>query len=410
MNIVHVNNIDVPGNRFNGHDLQIDLNRRGHQAHQIVMHKYGKDPNTVPIIQPSLYVTQEKLMAFESNLSMHGLIYPWGRRIMEMPEFQQADVVHYHLIHNYLISLFDFEDMVRAKPSVWTLHDPWAVTGHCVHPKTCDRWKTGCHSCPSLDAVFPIKYDKAYQMWNIKKEIYSKLDLDLIVSSKFMMDYVANSPLTRHFERVHLIPFGIDLENFGVKSTSEARKEFGIADDQTVIAFRATPSEFKGLPYIIEALEKLKPSKKITILTVGLTGYLEKFKSKFSVVDIGWVTEDEKMAAFYAACDIFLMPSAAESFGLMAVEAMASGKPVVVFDETALPDVTFAPDCGYVVRQGDADGLYAAIKRLLTNPEERERRGRLGKELALKHYGYETYFNKLMLVYEEAISRRKQSK
>ncbi|GBG07998.1 putative glycosyl transferase [Paenibacillus agaridevorans] len=409
MKITHINNTDLPGSRFNGHDLQLDMNQNGHEAYQIVAEKLGHDEHTISLLKSEEHTIRKLFMEFEERLSMHSLIYPYGRKIMELREFREADVVHYHLIHNYLISLFDFEEMTTQKPSVWTLHDPWAFTGHCVYPLGCDKWKSGCHSCPQLDTIFPMKYDKAFQMWEIKKEVYSKLDLDIVVASKFMYDLVKSSPLTSHFERVHLIPFGIKLDKYNsIESKNISRKQWNIPEDHFVIAFRADRSKFKGYSYILEMLDKLVPNRKVTILTVGESGLLNKYKSKYNIIDFDWITDDLHMTQFYAACDVFLMPSTAEAFGLMAIEAMASSRPIIVFPDTSLPEVTFAPECGIVVEKGDTTGFCNVINELMNNPRECERRGRLGRQLAEKNYSYDVYYQKLMDLYKEVSKRKKK--
>lgn len=406
MIITHINNTDLPGSRFNGHDLQIELNEKGHTAYQLVAEKVGTHPNTFSFVNPSMHSVRQSFMNFEKRLSMHGLIYPYGKKIMEMPQFKEADIVHYHLIHNYIISLFDFEEMLAAKPSVWTLHDPWAFTGHCVHPFDCEKWKTGCNNCPYLDTVFSLERDKAYQMWEIKKELFPKYDVDIVVASQFMLNFVKESPLTSHFERVHLIPFGLQLDRFK-SAQSESRKRWGIPDHHFVLALRADRSKFKGFSFIEKMLEELIPSKPVTILTVGERGLLNRFKSKYKVMDLEWLNDDQLMADFYSACNVFLMPSRAEAFGMMAIEAMASSRPVVVCTGTALPDVTFAPECGVLVEQNNVESFVREVTHLMENPEECKRRGHLGRTLAEKHYNYDRYFNDLMRLYED-IARRKK--
>ena len=96
---------------------------------------------------------------------------------------------------------------------------------------------------------------------------------------------------------------------------------------------------------------------------------LDSLKGKYKIIELGNILEDEILLAFNA-CDIFLMPSKGESFGLMAVEAMASRKPVIIFDNTALPYVTFAPECGVLVKNRDSDDLCLKIKEMIENKEE----------------------------------------
>lgn len=409
MIITHINNTDLPGSRFNGHDLQIELNQMGHTGYQLVAEKLGDHPNTASFVDSAGHSIRQSYIEFERRLSMHSLIYPYGKKIMKMPQFQEADVVHYHLVHNYILSLFDLEEMFELKPSVWTLHDPWVFTGHCIHPMGCNKWKTGCYSCPHLDTVFTMEEDKAFQMWNVKKDLYPKYDVDIVVASKFMLDFVKESPLMSKFERVHLIPFGIKIDQFhSVTSMRDIRASLKIPENHFVIAFRADRSKFKGLNLIKEMLDKLAPSVPVTILTAGENGLLNRFRTKYKVIELGWVTDDEMMAKFYSACDVFLMPSKAEAFGMMAIEAMASSKAVIVCEGTALPDVTFAPECGIVVAQDDAEQLCTAVTELMNNPDECKGRGRQGRKLAEKHYDYKRYVNQMIDLYEEISKRRKR--
>ena len=157
------------------------------------------------------YFIREKCMEFHNKISMQSVVYPFGELIAESEEFKEADIVHYHLIFNYFMSLYSFKKLTEMKPTVWTLHDPWALTGHCVYPVDCKGWLTGCKKCPYLDRYSPLKEDNASSIWNIKKEIYKDLDIDIVVASQWMYNMVKKSPLTKHFERIHLIPFGVDI-------------------------------------------------------------------------------------------------------------------------------------------------------------------------------------------------------
>ena len=65
----------------------------------------------------------------------------------------------------------------------------------------------------------------------------------------------------------------------------------------------------------------------------------------------------------------------AEGFGMMAVEAMACGKPTIVMEGTTLPDTVFAPEGGLAIPQGDIEALYKTAERLLLNPDERRQIG-----------------------------------
>lgn len=407
MRVLQINNIDLAGARFNGHDLQLFLNRNGIKAQQMVLNKQGNSPNT--LVLGGIYGGEHSralFAEFESFFSMNDVIFPYGWELLEHPSFQKADIVHYHLIHNNLISLPVFKELVSAKPSVWTLHDPWALSGHCVHSLGCDKWLTGCSPCEKLDIYFPLRVDKAGQMWKIKRDIYRQMDVDIIVASKYIYNMVKASPLTSHFDRVHLIPFGIDLNVFMNKKQQEIRKVLGIPSDDFVIFFRSDPNHFKGLESIKGMLDHLRTSKPITLITVGQKGLLVQQQPHYRVKEYGWVNDPDMLANLYAACDVFLMPSAAEAFGLMAIEAMASARPVIVAEGTSLPDVTFAPECGIVFAQGDIDGFAHAVGQLIEHPEECRARGNLGRQLAEKHYNIDDHFAHILALYQEILGRK----
>ena len=409
MQIDYISYIDLPGSSFNGHDLQIELNSRGHISYQFVMEQQGDNPNTICVAPtPEYFMLHEYCREFEEATSLHALIYPFGKKIMISDEFITTDIVHCHLIHNGIISLYDLEEMSKIKPVVWTLHDPWAFTGHCVHPIDCDQWQTGCKKCQYLDRHFPLKKDNSALLWNIKKKVYTSIDVDIVVASQWMKRLVEDSPLTSHFKNVHLIPFGINIDVFSENLNRQSiREQLGIPNESFVLFFRPQPSFFKGLDTILGMLDILQPTKPVVLLTVGYGEFPLAYKKMYKTIELGWVNNDRRMADLYCACDVFLMPSIAESFGLMAIEAMASGRPIVVMEGTALPDVTFAPDCGICISKNNAVAeLKEVVERLMLDPDECRTRGKKGRELAEKHYRFEDYVNKHIQLYEEILKRK----
>jgi glycosyltransferase involved in cell wall biosynthesis len=409
MKILYINDNDLKGRRFNGYDLQVMLNKSGYEAKQFVIAKESADGNILNMISSKEgYFIHERCKEFEKLMSLQSVIYPFGELLAEKEEFKEADVVHYHLIFNQYMSLYSFEKLSKMKPTVWTFHDPWAMTGHCVYPVDCKGWQSGCDPCPYLDRYAPLEEDNASSIWNIKMDIYKRLDIDIVVASQWMYDMVKRSPLTKHFERVHLIPFGIDLDLFKRrKNRNEIRKKLKIKKDNFVIMFRQA-QEWKGVSEIKLMLKKLDSKKSITILTVGDTEMLNKLKDKYQIIEYEWVNNNDLMVDLYSAADLFLMPSVAEAFGLMAIESMACNLPVIVFEGTSLPSVTFSPKCGIALKKGDTETFVKTVERLISDPKECKERGVLGRKLVEEHYQIERYHNQLIGLYEEICKRNKK--
>lgn len=399
MNILQINNTDLPGARFNGYNLQKEFNKIGITTKQLVYEKLSDDSNVISFADSIDTIGIYK--DFEYQSSVQSIIFPYGNKIMQMKEFLDADIVHYHLIHNYILSLYDFAAMVSKKRSVWTIHDPWAFTGHCIYPMKCDKYLTGCVNCENLDRTLPMKKDNADNMWKLKKSIYKKLDIDIVVASKWMENIVKTSPLTKHFQRVHLIPFGINLKRYkcDIDRKKYLKRKYNIDRNTICIFFRADKSEYKGLKYIKNMLERLDINKSITLMTVGEKGLLNKFRWKYKVKEYGWINDENELASLYGVADIFLMPSTAEAFGVMAIEAMASSIPVIVMEGTALPDVVNAPECGIAFKRDDVEDFTQKVKWLIEDTEERIRRGKKGRLLAENKYDENVYFNKMLDLY-----------
>ena len=408
MKVLHVTDTDLPARRFNGYDLLDDLKTRGVQGKQAVLRKLSHANNVVGLFAGrGDQKLQGLLQEVERRHSINNLLVPWGRLLAETKEFKDADVVHYHLIHNQVISLYDMKSLVQLKPSIWTFHDPWPMTGHCVHPTGCDGWLTGCDPCPFLDRLFPIAQDHADRLWRGKRGVFSELDLDVVVASDWMLDMVRRSEVTSHLKHVHLIPFGIDTRHFlPDEAQATSRRRLGIPEADFVVLFRASSWEAKGLKYIIDALLARPPTRPTTLLTVDGQGMLHQLRADYRIVELGWVNDIAVYPLVFSACDVFLMPSLAEAFGLMAVEAMAAGRPVVCFEGTALPAVTHAPECGIAVPAGDALALRAVMDGLAADPSECARRGQLGREIVAQEYGHERYLDSMAGLYRSVLERQ----
>ena len=406
MNVLQVNGYQSPGRRFNGLSLKPHLGTLGVSSKHFVWEQDRLEDDVVSLQGTAIRKINRLTRGVEKVLSLQSQLYSNAMHLRRLQEFVDADLVHYHIIHSGFLSLQSLPALTALKPTVWTLHDPWAMTGHCIHPFACSRWKTGCGNCPDLATDFQIASDTTAINFRLKRFAYPRSNFEVIVASKWMENMLSQSPLFGGVP-VHRIPFGLDLDFFKVGDQAAAKARLGIEPRRLVLCFRSVLNDFKGLQYIIEALDRLAVDQPICLLTLNDKGRVEKFKERFQVVELGWTNDDEMMRNVYDATDLFVMPSLAESFGLMAVEAMASGKPTVCFEGTALPEVTFAPHGAVAVPTRDSAALAAAIERLIRNPEERLQRGRRSRQLAEQHYDIRKQAEHTAAVYRQVIANRR---
>jgi glycosyltransferase involved in cell wall biosynthesis len=177
-----------------------------------------------------------------------------------------------------------------------------------------------------------------------------------------MQQRVAESPLLAGLPCTK-IPFGVDTDVFRPIPKAEARRALGVPEDARPLAIRWAPHYLlKGTRYAEEALMRL-PSGLVTDLICFDTpggSEVERLQQQYRVTTIRNYSDPELIATGLAAADAFLMPSLAETFGLMAVEAMACGTPPIVFEGTSLPAVI---GCS---RSTPSTGTWRAILRSIS--------------------------------------------
>ncbi len=116
----------------------------------------------------------------------------------------------------------------------------------------------------------------------------------------------------------------------------------------------------------------------------------------------GW-HEHAALARFLNAADLVVLPSVAEQFGQVLVEGMACGRPVIAVNSHGPAEIVDPGETGWLVRGDDRDGLAAALVEAVNDPEERRRRGRNAREVALERYAWPALAERVAAVYETAM-------
>ena len=391
---------DLISNKFTVHDLHRYLRENNVDSYSVVRNKLSEDENTFLI---SDLDDIEYIKYMEKKFNIHALSYFYIYDLIYNELFLYSDIIHLHLIHNYMFNLNLLPLMSKLKPIVWTLHDPWIFSGHCIYHFDCDKWKDKCGDCQYLDTPFKMEKDNTAFNFEIKRDIIERSDISFIVASKWSYNKVKESSICKN-KKIYLIPYSINQNIFKPRDIVEAKKELNIDIDSFVIMFRSDKSEFKGLDIIKKSLEKIKSKSKITLITVAQKSLLEQFKDKYKIIEYNWIKDDYLLAKLYQACDIFLMPSKQEAFGMMAIEAMSCGKTVLALEGTALPDVINSPECGIACKEEE---YTEKLQYLIDNPNELIERGKKSLDFAKENYNKDVYVERIIEVYKEVMSNHK---
>ena len=215
-----------------------------------------------------------------------------------------------------------------------------------------------------------------------------------------MQRMIKKSPLTSHFDKINVIPFGVNTDRFKPERRRQKKAKLGLSTTKITLGFRGD-KRIKGAQFIIEALKTIDHPDKIELLTISAKLKEYELPRNIPACQLGWTDNRDNIVDFFEACDIFLMPSLAESFGVMAIEAMAAGCTVVCFTDTAVESVTNAPTCGITAEYASSDSLSNVLNHLISSPQEITVRGELGRKLAANEYTFDTYVQRHKALYEK---------
>jgi Glycosyltransferase len=191
-------------------------------------------------------------------------------------------------------------------------------------------------------------------------------------------------------EKVRVLPWALDPQ-FEALAANAGKNKVPAAFPRgpvvlTVGRWRAD-ERYKGMDTLITALPRLLPRwPELQLVAVGdgddrlwLADLAEETGVERHVHFLSGLSYEE-LAACYAHCEMFALPSRGEGFGLVYLEAMASGKPVIGGAHGGAPEVIEDGKTGYLVPHGDAAQLATAIETLLSDASLREEMGRRGKQ------------------------------
>ena len=275
----------------------------------------------------------------------------------------RPDIVHIHNIHGCFINyplLFTYLKEHNI-PVVWTLHDCWAMTGHCTYfmRTNCKNWQTGCNHCPQKK-TFPATYlfDRSKKNYALKKSLFTSLPVMHITTvSNWLKDIAVASYFNKY--PVTVVPNGIKTDVL-VPKTSAIKEQYGIQGKKLLLAVAIGLDERKGLYDYISLAERLP--EQYQLMLVGLTEKEQKTLPK-NVIGVKRINGAKELAAYYSAADALLSLSYEETFGMTIAEAMACGTPAIVYDNTAQPEL-ITPETGLVVKSGDVEGVKNAIEEV----------------------------------------------
>ncbi len=210
--------------------------------------------------------------------------------------------------------------------------------------------------------------------------------------------------------RIHVVHPGVDVERFGRSDGNYVRGRYKIPERMKIVGFVGRLSTGKGPQYLIEALKNVddafivlvgpNPDPKTSGI-LGIEDRLRKMVSEYGmenrVVFAGKI-RDEEVPLFYDSFDIFCLPSISEGFGMSIAEALASGKPVVSFRTTAIPEIVKHGFNGLLAEPRNVEDLREKLVALLRDENLYDKLMKNARK-SVEEFTWENSYRRLMQVY-----------
>lgn len=244
----------------------------------------------------------------------------------------------------------------------------------------------------------------------IAKILLKKADFIRVVSVK-----IERNVKKMGISRVANIPTGggIDIERFSNTEKKEARKILRIEEDKKIVLFAGRLVKQKALDNLIYAVTQVyrkKPEVEFYIVGNGPEkNFLKKLSKKLGVdkntIFLGAVPQ-EKMHLYYAASDVFVLPSNYEGLARVLEEAAASGLPIVTTDISGAEEAVIDNETGFIVELNNPEKIAEKVIYLLENPDKAQKMGIKGREIAREKFDRE----KNLIKYIELIKSAAEEK
>ena len=303
--------------------------------------------------------------------------------------------------------------IVGTQPGPWLIHAHDWLVGEAAARLKAD------YGLPLLATIHATEYGRNFGIHNeLQARIHHEewrltYEADeLIACSRFMANQVRDV-FQAPASKLEVIPNGVDLSRRADAGFDRAafRREYA-EEDQRIVLYVGRLVAEKGIYVVLDAVGKtLETAPHAKFIAVGSGPALDDARERASkapwadrMLFTGFVS-DEVRDRLYQVADVAIFPSLYEPFGIVALEAMAQGVPVVCSDAGGLAEVVDREDTGVVVDAGSPDSLACGIAHVLEQPALSLCRAERARERATTEFTWEAIARQTKALYERLLAR-----
>lgn len=410
LKVLQISSSDISGGAsIAAYRLHQGLQRVGIDSSILVGNKQSGDRH-VNQISKRRYVNKA-LSRIGASFGLHYLTIPDTWQIKKHPFYQTADILNLHNLHGEYFNYLALSQLTANIPAVYPLHDMWSFTGHCAYSFTCEKWQSGCGSCPNLSTYPAVKIDNTQLEWRLKKWVYDKSNLTIVTPSQWLKQQAEKSILIANkTTQIYWIPNGIPTTIFQPLDQQLCRSVLGLPQNKYILAFAAQNlnDPRKGSDLLQKALQLIPTSLKQEIQLLILGNQSAGFLADIDIpaISLGYVEGDRLKTIFYNAADLLLCPTRADNLPLVLQEAMACGTPLVSFDIGGVPDLVRPGVTGYLAQPEDPQDLCNGIVQLLEDKTLRGKMAQNCRRIAETEYPIELQAQRYIDLYQQILNQK----
>jgi glycosyltransferase involved in cell wall biosynthesis len=405
LNVLHLNQSDIGGGAaIAAYRLHQGLRRTGVDSRLLVPGAKLKEETTTVLAPMSLAERALFKLTFKLAPNNTNLLRSW--KILKMPAYQKADIIHLHNLHTGLyFNYLTIPRITREKPVVFTLHDMWGFTGHCAYSYECERWRQGCGRCPHPETYPAVQWDNTAIEHYLKKRAYAKSRLVVVTPSRWLSQLAQKSILGRF--PIHTIPYGIDTDVYRPVDKADARRQLGLPPEKVIIMFGCADlnDSRKGMDFLLRVLENLPVGIKDEIVLYAMGREFSSWPKipGIRTMHAGYVESDEAKVKCYSAADIFVSTARADNLPLVLQESLACGTPLLSTDVGGVSDLVRDDITGFTVPVGDVNKMIGSLVELVQNIGLRQKMAMQCRRIAVEEYGLVAMARKYECLYESLL-------
>jgi glycosyltransferase involved in cell wall biosynthesis len=275
----------------------------------------------------------------------------------------KPDVVNLHWVNGGIAGIRAIGAL--QVPVIWTLHDMWTFTGGCHYSGTCTQYRETCARCPKIRSLGGANM---ITRWVIsrKREAWGNKPIHAITPSAWMRELAMASSLFAKANITH-IRNCVDPNVFKGDTREETRQELGLAPSTKAVLFSSADQHRKGALIIPEVVKILRNTPSTEWRFVFMGGLPAGLQIGNDMIVLPRTTDEAHVASYYAAADVYALPSLEDNLPNTVSESLCCGTPVAAFPTGGIIEMLRNGGNGLVTTANDATQLAAAIRQIISS-------------------------------------------